>query len=218
MQKKMPYEDDDDRAAEDKAAKPPDQAHGSTEETKEPGVVNRFFRRASRVLLVSGVLFVAGLVTGYLAFHRPQATELNNQIDQLSSEKADLEAQLLALEEDVEALEPLEGENRVLESSLADAELHVRVLAALKDVQSAQLGLALGETDAARLSLSRTEVKLEELQELLPADQQGVVDGMLQRLNLVIDGMDSDAFAAQSDLDVLANSLLQLENTLFITP
>jgi hypothetical protein len=105
-----------------------------------------------------------------------------------------------------------------LRASLDEAELHVRLLSALTDVQAAQLNLALGEIDSARLSLSRTETKLEDLQELLPADQQGVVDGMIQRLNLVLDGMESDAFASQSDLEVLANSLLQLENTLFIAP
>ncbi|HUF37349.1 MAG TPA: hypothetical protein VMN57_02400 [Anaerolineales bacterium] len=185
---------------------------------KPPGRVNLYARKLARSLVIASILFLGGMAIAYFAFQRPLTSGLNDRIEQLTSEKGDLEAQVTALVEQVETLEPFEAENQALQSSLAQEELHVRLLSALKDVQSAQLSLALGEVDAARLSLSRTEDRLEELGELLPADQQGVVDGMVQRLGLVIDGMESDAFAAASDLEVLANSLLQLENTLFTSP
>jgi len=218
MQKKLPHEDEDSEgsAQEQKSGEPG--ADNRPPGSREPGRLNSFVRRTARSLLVAGLLIVTGLVVGYFAFQQPQASALNAQVEQLATEKADLETQVAALQEDVDALEPFEGENRALRASLDEAELHVRLLSALTDVQAAQLNLALGEIDSARLSLSRTETKLEDLQELLPADQQGVVDGMIQRLNLVLDGMESDAFASQSDLEVLANSLLQLENTLFIAP
>ena len=218
MQKKLPHEDEDseDSAQEQKSGEPGGDTRPS--ESREPGRLNSFVRRTTRKLLVAGLLIVAGMVVGYFVFQQPQVSALNAQVEQLTTEKADLETQVAALQEDVAALGPFEGENRALRASLDEEELHVRLLSAITDVQAAQLNLALGEIDSARLSLSRTETKLEDLQELLPADQQGVVDGMIQRLGLVLDGMDSDAFAAQSDLEVLANSLLQLENTLFIAP
>jgi Tfp pilus assembly protein PilN len=218
MEKKLPQEDDGSKAAGGKPQKADMVEKKGQAEPKRPGRVNTFFRRTTRLLLTSGLLFAAGLLTAYFAFQRPQAAEQSDRIAQLTTEKSDLETQVAALQEEIQALEPLETENSALEVSLADEVLHVRVLSALNDVLSAQLNLALAEVDAARLSLGRTEEKLVEVQELLPADQQGVVDGMIQRLNLVLDGMESDAFAAQSDLEVLANSLLQLENTLFGSP
>jgi chromosome segregation ATPase len=158
------------------------------------------------------------MVTGFFVFQQPQVSELTDQVDQLTMEKSDLESQVASLQDEVDTLKPFENENRELQATLAEANLHVRVLTALKDVQAAQLDLADEDIDAARLSLTRTETRLEEIKELLPSDQQGVVDGMIQRLNLVLDGIDGDAFAAQSDLEVLANSLIQLENTLFVAP
>lgn len=216
MQNDMPQEDDDRKVPGEKPAGK--QEKSAVQEKKQPGKVNQFMRRTTRMLVTAALLVIAGIVTGYVAFQRPQAVELSSQVAQLTTEKTDLEARVAALEADVEALEPLETENESLQALLDDERLHVGLLSALKDVQQAQLNLALEQVDAARVSLSRTEEKLGDLQELLPADQQGVVDGMVQRLNLVLDGMSADAFAAQSDLEVLANSLLQLENTLFASP
>jgi cell division protein FtsB len=218
MEKKLPHEDNESEAAGGKPQKAGTVEKNFLAETKRRSRVNTFFRRTTRLLLTIGLLFAAGLLTAYFAFQRPQASEQSDRIAQLTTEKSDLETQVAALQEEIQALEPLETENTALEASLAEEVLHVRVLSALKDVLSAQLNLALDEVDAARLSLGRTEEKLVEVQELLPADHQGVIDGMIQRLNLVLDGMATDAFAAQSDLEVLANSLLQLENTLFVSP
>lgn len=200
-----------------KKAPPAGKSPKQPEAEKESGF-NRFIRRAARTLLVAGVLFAAGMVTSLVAFQRPKVTDLEGQVEDLSAQVTDLEGQVETLESEVDSLQPFEEENRVLKVSLAESDLHVRVLSALKDVQAAQLALALGEVDAARLNLSRTEDKLEEMGALLPVDQQGVVEGMVQRLTLVLEGMDGDAFAAQSDLDVLENSLVQLENTLFTGP
>ena len=218
MQKKMPHEDEDSEVSGEGTKSAEVGKDAQSPEPKSPGRARQFMRKTTRLLLVAGLLFATGMVTGYVMFQQPRVGDLNDQVEQLTTEKADLEAQVASLQEDVQALEPFEAENRTLQASLSEEELHVRLLSALKDVQSAQLSLAIGELDTARLSLTRTEDRLEELQERLPADQQGVVDGMIQRLNLVLEGVDSDAFAAQSDLDVLANSLLQLENTLFIAP
>jgi cytoskeletal protein RodZ len=217
MEKKLPHEDEEPKAAVEKTPAPGKPVKEKAE-PKQPGRMNRFVRRTTRMLVVAAVLFAAGLLTGFFAFQRPQSAELNGQIEQLSADNTDLEAQVSDLQGQVSALQPLQEENETLEASLAGEQMHVQLLSVLKDVQAAQLNLALEQVDAARMSLSRTESKLEALQEMLPSDQQGVVDGMIQRLNLVLDGMGGDAFAAQSDLDVLANSLLQLENTTFGAP
>ncbi len=195
-------------------------------EKKAPGKFTLFMRRLLRSMAVALILFGAGLITGYFLLQRPAVNSVTAQVDQLEGEKAELESQITDLESEindlegqVKALKPFEEENVALAAELANSELHVQVLSVLRDVQSAQFALADGEVDAAALSLTRTEEKLEDLRGMLPADNQGVVDGMLQRLELALNGLaDEDFVAAASDLAVLANSLTEIENKLFTAP
>lgn len=183
-----------------------------------PSKMQQFTRKAIRSLIYAGVLFLAGMLTWYFAFQRPQTAGLEGQIETLTTERADLAAQVETLEARVDELGPFEAENESLAAELAAAELHVKLLSALNDVQSARLALALENPGGAKLALSRTADTLEDLKALLPADTQSEADGMASRLSLALGGIDSDAFAAASDLEVLANSLIQLENTLFVGP
>lgn len=70
----------------------------------------------------------------------------------------------------------------------------------------------------ARLVLNKTTTTLKTLQGMLPPDQQKVATDMQNRLILVVGELDSNKFAAQSDLNVLETSLVQLENILFANP
>jgi hypothetical protein len=50
---------------------------------------------------------------------------------------------------------------------------------------------------------------------LLEPNQREVVSKMKDRLDLAVNGIDTNTYAALSDLDVLYNDLIKLENTLF---
>jgi hypothetical protein len=59
---------------------------------------------------------------------------------------------------------------------------------------------------------------LEILGDMLEPDQRKIVSDMQERLELVLDEVDDNPYAAESDLDVLARDLLELESALFTGP
>jgi hypothetical protein len=63
--------------------------------------------------------------------------------------------------------------------------------------------------------LDKTDQTLDTIGRLLEPAQRDVVASMTQRLELVMSEIDDDPYAAESDLDVLATNLLQLEDALF---
>lgn len=195
------------------------------QDKKAPGKFSRFMRKLLQTLVLVLVVFGAGVVTGYFLIQRPAVDDLSGQLDSVKSEKGGLETQVSDLEAEVERLNgrletlpQLEAEVNALEAGLASESLHVQLLSVLRDVQSAQVALGDEDVQLAGVSLSRTADKLETLRSLLPTENQGVVDDMLQRLNLSLTGLEGDLVAADSDLAVLANLLVKLENSLFTTP
>ncbi|MBE9524806.1 MAG: hypothetical protein IMY76_06880, partial [Chloroflexi bacterium] len=67
----------------------------------------------------------------------------------------------------------------------------------------------------ALLALEKTDETLALIKSLLPVEQRDVVVAMEQRLELVLTEIAEDPYAAGSDLNVLATSLLQLEDATF---
>jgi hypothetical protein len=53
---------------------------------------------------------------------------------------------------------------------------------------------------------------------MMEPDQRKIADDMQERLELALDEMEDNPYAAESDLDVLARGLLELENALFTEP
>ena len=68
------------------------------------------------------------------------------------------------------------------------------------------------------MALSQTPDTLTKLKGLIDQNQQKIVTDMQDRLTLAVKELDSNTYAAQSDLDVLATSLVDLENTYFTNP
>jgi serine/threonine protein kinase/FKBP-type peptidyl-prolyl cis-trans isomerase/cyclophilin family peptidyl-prolyl cis-trans isomerase len=95
-----------------------------------------------------------------------------------------------------------------------ESDLHVTILSAESNVNAARISLLNDKVADARLTLNQTIDILKKLQGLLAPDQQNVAIDMQNRLSLVIGELDSNKFAAQSDLNTLATSLAQLENIL----
>jgi hypothetical protein len=163
-----------------------------------------------------GLLVVAGL--GALAaiwfLYRPQADALarsQEQLEQAQQKISDLESEIVRLNS-------LDNQNKALQADLENANQHIMILSALSQVNTARLALATEDPATARASLMNTSRTLNELANLAQPEQGEVLAAMQSRLELALEGIDNDAFAAQSDLGVLATNLERLENILISGP
>ena len=179
-------------------------------EKKRPSRTRRFFRWSLFYL----ILLSLGVLAAVYLIWRPtdqRLTVANQSLEQANSRIAELEAQ-------IQGLIPLETDNKDMTTRLKEASLHVQVLRARADVATARLYLEKKDITQARTALSKTSETLKGLGLLLPTDQAQVAKDMQERLALASKGLGTNTFAAQSDLDVLGNMLLQLENTYFAQP
>jgi hypothetical protein len=64
-------------------------------------------------------------------------------------------------------------------------------------------------------ALDGTAEKLARLESQLSGSDAQTVAGLAERLTLVIGEVNSDIFAAQRDLEIMANTLLELDRELF---
>jgi len=152
--------------------------------------------RALYVVFLGILTFGLAAGTFYFLWYRPVAEEL------------------AAAREELEELRPLEAEVADLQSQLEQASLRLLVLQALVDVNAARASLALGQRQEAGVSMSSAGVWLEQLDGEVSPEHASDVGQMRDRLGLALGELASDAFAAQSDLDVLANDLSQLAERL----
>jgi hypothetical protein len=160
------------------------------------------------------IVFLLGALTMEFVFYRPLA----GQLDQVKGERDQAQQTVKNLQGQLDSLAPLSNQNKTLQDQLSKSELHVTILSAEANVSSAQLSLMNNKPADARLVLDKTSTTLKTLQGMLPPDQQKVISDMQSRLNLALSELDNNKFAAQSDLNVLATSLVQLENTFFANP
>ena len=170
--------------------------------------------RLLRWFLIALVLFGLGVAVTLWALYLPQRSQLaaaNSQVQSFQGQVSDLQNQ-------VKTLTPLGTTNQNLQQQINQENLHTSILSARTDVAQAQLALAKQDTAKASLALSKTDQTLTMIGDLLPANQQKLVKDMQSTLTLAKGEIDNNSYAAQSDLDVLANSLVDLENSLFTTP
>lgn len=182
----------------------------------------RFFRRLIRWTVGLLIIFGLGLLTGIYVFYRPSLNESENSIQQISADLddaneriLDLQTEISGLKAQIASLEPFENENVDLLAAQDSFRLHIAILEARVDVASARLPLVAAESAQARVYLDKTGESLDLIIELLDPDQREVGLAMVDRLNLVLSEIDDDPYAAESDLDVLATKLLELEDALF---
>jgi chromosome segregation ATPase len=181
------------------------------DEPKPPSRLGRFFRKALRWL--TGLILVFGLGVGTTWFVRVQP--MNNQIEDLKNQLQAAEITVGEMESLIAEYQSLESDKEAVESELLDMQLHVDIMRIVLDVVSAQLALANDDIVTAKASLTGTDTRLADLQERLQGEDQQTIEGMRTRLALVLDEMEEDAFAAMSDLEVLASNLVALERSLF---
>lgn len=181
------------------------------DEPKPPSRLGKFFRKALRWVTGLIVVFALGVGTTYFVRVRP----MNYQIQDLENQLQAADLTVSQLEEQISTFAGLETENEKLTNELLETQLHVDIMRVLVDVTSAELALANEDIITAKASLTGTDERLADLEETLQGEDQQTIEGMRTRLTLVLEELETDAFAALSDLDVLASNLLALERSLF---
>jgi len=181
----------------------------------------QFFRSFLRWAGIALVVFGLGALAAIFLFYIPKSNDLKQTAQEFATANAKISAlqtEITTLENRIAELSTLEAANQGLQTDLEMAQLHAHLLDALVDVRAAQYALAQDDPASASEQLATTAATLTEMQKLLEAEQAQSVDTMLSRLELAQGGLDSDPFAAQSDLEVLATRLLQLEEATFNEP
>ena len=178
-------------------------------EPPPPSKFRLFLNRALRWITGFMLVFVFGVAAMWVIRVRPAQAEIKS----LQAELDAMQDQITTLEEQVRSLLPLEEENASLQAELAKTEQQMAIRGVLVDVTSAQLAMAQEDPVAAKAALAGTDDRLQKLGvELVGKD---TLEGLRTRLALVVDELDSDAFAAKRDLQILANNLISLERSLF---
>ncbi|MBN1956185.1 MAG: hypothetical protein JW900_14215 [Anaerolineae bacterium] len=183
--------------------------------------MSSFVKRALPWAIGGLVILILGFLLAFFLLYRPMAARYHDcqaEIEEITQECNDLQGQVDRLNNQLAELAALEAENEQLEADLHLANLHVHLLSALVDITGARMSVAGGDPDSARTYLSGTAATLETLATLVDPAQQDVVASMQQRLTQALGELDNDQYAAQSDLDVLANNLIQLELAYFASP
>ena len=187
--------------------KPGDQEAAPKTESR----LGRFLRLALRWLAALVVIFGLGVAATWVSQVRPRIA----QQAALEQGLAAVEEQRDQLQAQVEELSGVRSENEMLQVELQQAEGRLALLRVLVDVTSAQLGIAQKDPIAAKAALENTSVALEELGVKLGPSEASTVAGLQERLGLVLQGLEADTFAAERDLQILANSLLEIERDQF---
>ncbi len=183
------------------------------EPSRSSVVLRRILRWVLGVLVILSLGFLAATFVFYLPTSRT-LSQTQRDVEQANQRIAEIEADLDA---ETERISALRSEKEVLDEELARANLHISILSALADVNAARLSLALDDPGSARLALTNTPDTLTDLADLVGDEQTELVAMMQSRLALALSGVEDDPFAAQSDLEVLANNLVKLENTYFVS-
>lgn len=169
----------------------------------------RALRWATGLLAV----FTLGLVALWLV----QVQPLRSKVAALEQERQSLQAQVDALQVETARLQGVEAENAALLAAKADGELRSALLRAKVGTVQAEFVLASGGENADAVeALSGTDDELETLERLLTGAQQEAARSLRYRLAMAAEEITAaNAFAAQRDLEVLADGLDALELDLF---
>jgi cell division protein FtsB len=177
-------------------------------EVPEESRIGRFLRRALRWITGFVVIFALGFGSTWLARVQP----LQREVEQLEATLSDTNDARDRLQQQVDELEGVREENQSLAAALQENQGQLELLNILVDVTTAQLAIAQENPAAAAAALSDTDARLIELGKTLGSQQ---VAPLRERLALVIEEVEVDIFAAQRDLEILANTLISMERDLF---
>ncbi len=178
--------------------------------TKEESRAGRFVKRALRWVVMLLVVFTLGVVAMQLVRVGP----LNEERDSLNQSLAEAQAANQDLQAEIDRLEDVDEENQALSDALQQVEAKLALLNVLVDVTRAQLALAQQDPLRVAAALQGTGEKLSALRDLISPAAASDLDGIRERLILALSEVDGDPFAAERDLEILANTLLEIEREL----
>ena len=192
----------------------------------EMGRFQRILRTALIALAAVIVVFLAGFLTDHFARYSPmkavltenltqaqdELSQANQTISDLQSQIDNLTTQLTAANDRIAALEQ-DKEN--LQSDLDFANQHIELLKVLVELKTANIELKSDNVAGAKVALSSTAARLENLKPLVETVDANLAANMLTRLNLILAGMDTDSATAQADLGLFAKNLQSVETLLF---
>jgi DNA repair ATPase RecN len=181
------------------------------EPPKEPSRLGLFLKKVLRWAAGIGALFAFGIALTWLVRVRPLVRELSDVRSVLTTANA----QIADLEVQLSDMQTLEANYASLEADFKDAELHLRLMRILSDVSTARLALAMNNPTAARIALTDTDERLSMLQKDLEDEYASIVADARFRLQQAISEIDTNMFAAEGDLEILANYLMNLESEYF---
>ena len=157
------------------------------------------------------VVFALGLVATWLV----QVQPLRGQVAALEQERESLQASVVDLQAETARLEGVDAENAALTVTKTELEQKSALLTAKVGTLQAQFVLASGrDTREAVKALSSADDQLEILEKTLAGTQQESVRALRYRLAMAAEEVKTDPFAAQRDLEVLANGLATMEKDL----
>lgn len=183
-------------------------APGPVSEPRPPSRFGKWLRGALRWTTGLLVVFALGLGATWLAQVRP----LQLRLQALDQERQALATQVADLTAGVQEVEAVRSENINLKVAIAKLEQHQLAVRALNATSQAQLVLAggLASPSVADL-LAEADTHLASLEKALAGSMEQEVRGLRDRLALAASEVPSDTFAAQRDLEVLANGIRSLE-------
>ena len=170
-----------------------------------------FLKTATRWLF--GLLIVFGL--GALAVIFGLYNPLQQTLKQTQTDLTAANQKITDLESQVQKLTPLESQNTALQKELDAGTTHIKLLTALADVNTARVALAKNDPAAAKAALTNTAASIKEIASLAGSSQSDAVKTIQDRLDIVLGEIETDAATAQTDLEVMATKLLELEQALF---
>ena len=185
----------------------------------------RFLKLSIRWVIGVLIVFALGFMSAVLLLYIPVRdgkSQLETEIIQAEARIDSLESEIIQQENDIQDYIDMENElvseAEAMQEELKTANLHVLILSALADINAARVALANDDLAGARVHLTNTNKTLGTLKEFVGTEQRDKVIAMHNRFALVMAEIDEYPSVAQSDLEVLANNLMMLENTFFAKP
>lgn len=196
------------------------------EEKSETRSFQRILRTALIAMAAVIVVFLAGFLTDHFTRYSPMKAALTENLMQtqdelsqanqtnsnLQSQSNKLTSQLTVANDHIVALQQ-DKEN--LQSDLDSANLHIELLTVLGELKTAHIEFNDGNIAGAKVALSSTAARLENLKPLVETVDANLAADMLIRLNLILTGMVTDSATVQADLGLLAKNLQSVETLLF---
>jgi TolA-binding protein len=188
---------------------------------KDESRMGRLARTGLRWALGIFIVFGIGFLVALFALYQPainETREVQSELESANEQIADLQAEVSALEGEIDSLQGVQEQADELQAQLDENEVEMLILRARASVAQARLSLFTEEENQFTLYWDTTMDALSRIKAQLPSSQQDAIESLEQRMILVADEFAESPDAAQSDLEIIGNRLLELQDNLFGAP